>query len=315
MGGTAATIIAEAGVAADQLPAAVGRQLTAAAIGSEAELRSLRWELGEVVRALRGTGIRVVPLKGADFLLRNARAARGRKVSDLDLLIAPADLDRATAAFVATGWSMGDEPTGKSEGREHHLPVMIHKVRWTQLELHYQVVAEGGTIGLDVAALLAQATLQPDGVLALLSPEDTTLVTVAHFIRNKRFLSAFRDLFDLRQLVAEFTASDADFGSRLALRAERLGLEAALSRAARDSTALFGLLASPALVAWAGKQAPALAGGSPLVLIPDGATRPPFRTRLGRIGRMFARLRSTHPRGQALHAGWQLIAGGGASDE
>jgi hypothetical protein len=302
----AAARVATAGVGRDDVPAGIRRQFTAASISSEAQLRSLRWEINEVVRALHGRGIRAVALKGADYLIRGMRAAQGRTVNDLDLLVARTDVPEAQAAFEAAGWDLSATPV--IEGN-HQLPLMTHGQRLTQLELHYQLVAEGGAVGFDIAAVLNEATPLRDGVLALLRPEDTTLVCVAHFVRNSRSISAFRDLLDLRELVEEFTSKDAGFGTTLIARAERVGLGAALSRAVRDSTKLFGDVASPGLAAWARRRKPSLGGGSAMALVPDGCTVPSFGVRLSRVGRMFARMRSAYPPGKTLQVGWQVLFG------
>lgn len=307
----AAARLDAAGIGMTGLPPAVARQLTSAAISAEAEVRSVRWEIGEVVRVLRPVGVRVVLLKGGDYIQRGVLPARGRTVADLDLLVAIDDLEKVRTAVVDAGWEAAeDRPL---EGH-HQLPVMLHRKRLTQLELHYQLVAEGGAVAFDVAAVVSTAIPQSDGVLALLRPEDTTLVCVAHFIRNSRSISAFRDLLDLRELVEEFTAKDASFGATLIARAEQVGLGPALSRAVRDSTTLFGEVASPELAAWAKRRKPSLSGGSAMALIPDGCAVPTLGVRLSRVGRMFARMRSAYPPGKTLQVGYQVLFGKDASD-
>ncbi len=309
LAGAAAVRLEECGVPISALPPAVQRQLAAMQIASDAEVRSLRWELGEVTRALRGSGIKAVPLKGADYVLRGVRPGRGRKVADLDLLVRKADLTEAVALLRAAGW--GDSEHDPSKNDDHHLPMMIHTRRATHLELHFQLVAEGGAVSFDVDSVIDAAVLQPDGGLALLQPEDCVLVCVAHFIRNSRPFSAFRDLIDLRELVSEFSASRPDFGTALVVRAEAVGLGAALSRAVRDATDLFGEVSSAELAKWSRRRRPSLAGGSALVLVPDGHKRPTFATRLGRVGRMFARIRSAYPASKTLRAGSDVLFGSG----
>ncbi|MEP6589994.1 MAG: nucleotidyltransferase family protein [Gemmatimonadota bacterium] len=307
----AAVLVARAGLGRDDVPEGVRRQFLATSLDSDAQLRTLRWELGEVVRALSGRGIRAVPLKGADYLLRNGTPSLGRTVADLDILVAKADVAATTEALQLAGWGIGGEAV--QEGN-HQLPGFVHSERSTQLELHFQVVAEGGAVTFDVGQVISGAALQPDGVLAILQPADTVLVRTAHFIRNSRTTAAFRDLLDLRELVADFTATDPDFGATLIARAERVGLGAALSRAVRDSTTLFGPLAAAELNSWARRRRPSLGGGSALALIPDGATLPSFGVRLSRVGRMFARMRSAYPPGKTLQVGWQVLFGSEAKD-
>ncbi len=301
-----AALADRAGITAAHIPPGVRRQFYATSIDSDAQLRTLRWELGEVVRALRGLEVRVVPIKGADYLLRNATPALGRTVADLDILVSRNHLAKATAALEAAGWGMGGEAV--HEGN-HQYPGFVHSLRATQLELHFQVVAEGGAVSLDVESVIASAVPQPDGVLALLQPTDTVLVRVAHFIRNSRTVSAFRDLLDLRELVEGFREQDPQFGLALIARAELVGLGAALSRAVRDSTELFGEIDSPDLAAWARRRKPSLSGGSAMALVPDGCAVPSFGTRLRRVGRMFARMRSAYPPGKTLQVGLKVLQG------
>lgn len=302
----AAALVARAGLGRDDVPAGVLRQFAASTIASDAQLRSLKWEVNEAIRSLHGRGVRAVPLKGADYLIRGSTSALGRTVNDLDLLISPQHVAAAREGFIASGWEFGDAPIAEGQ---HQLPVVTHITRRTQLEIHFQLVAEGGSVGFDVASVLDSAGPLKDGVLALLRPSDTTLVCVAHFIRNSRSVSAFRDLLDLRELVADFVATDPSFGATLIARAEQVGLGAALSRAVRDSTTLFGNLAAPELNPWARGRKPSLGGGSAMALIPDGATRPSFGVRLSRVGRMFARMRSAYPPGKTLQVGLRVLSG------
>lgn len=302
----AAGLVARAGLGRNDVPAGVLRQFAASTIASDAQLRSLQWEVNEVIRSLHGKGIRAVLLKGADYLVRGVTPALGRTVNDLDLLVSRANIEATREAFLLAGWDFGDVPI--TDG-EHQLPVVTHLQRKTQLELHWQLVGEGGAVAFDVAAVIADAVPLADGVLALLRPEDTTLVCVAHFIRNSRPASAFRDLLDLRELVADFTSKDASFGTTLIARAEQVGLGAALSRAVRDSTELFGEIPSPELAAWAKRRRPSLSGGDVTALIPDGCALPSFGTRMSRVGRMFARMRSAYPPGKTLQVGLKVLQG------
>lgn len=301
-----AALVARAGLGRDDVPAGVLRQFAATTIASDAQLRSLKWEVNEAIRSLHGKGIRAVPLKGADYLIRGGKPALGRTVNDLDLLVAREHVEAAREAFNAAGWEFAIVPI--TDG-EHQLPLVTHLQRKTQLELHWQLVAEGGSVGFDIATVLKDAVALDDGVLALLCPEDSTLACVGHFIRNSRPFSAFRDLLDLRELIEDFTAKDAGFGATLVARAEQIGLGAALSRAVRDSSTLFGEVASPEVAAWARQRKPSFAGGSAMALVPDGCTVPSFGTRLSRVGRMFARMRSAYPPGKTLQVGLKVLQG------
>lgn len=302
----AAALVARAGLGRSDVPLGVLRQFAASTIASDAQLRSLRWEVNEVIRTLHGKGIRAVALKGADYLIRGATPALGRTVNDLDVLVAREHVEAAREAFMANGWDFAIVPVAEGQ---HQLPVVTHLQRKTQLELHWQLVAEGGTVGFNIATVLNEAAPLADGVLALLRPEDTVLVCVGHFIRNSRPTSAFRDLLDLRELIEDFTAKDPHFGATLIARAEQVGLGAALSRALRDSTSLFGEMPSLALDSWARHRKPSLGGGSVMALIPDGCTLPTFGTRLRRVGRMFARMRSAYPPGKTLQVGIKVLQG------
>jgi hypothetical protein len=311
LAGHAAALISSAGVPEDILPPAVRRQFASASLSSAAELQSLRWEMGEVAIALRGSGVKVVPLKGADYSLRSARPALGRNVADLDVLIAAEDLAVVRPRLQAAGWVDSNLPMRPGDV---HLPTLIHGLRTTQLEVHTGMVGEGGAVALDVSALLAEAKPVGDGTFAQLSSRDTVLISVAHFIRNKRPFSAFRDLLDLHELVDDFSRADPGFAGSLAERAVDVGLGRALSRAIRDSTELFGAFASSEIMDWASTHRPTAALASALVLVPDGANGVTFPTRMGRVGRMFAALRATRTRGRTIWAAWSLVSEGAVDD-
>jgi hypothetical protein len=91
------------GAVAGELAAAARAALTDAGAGAAARNTMLLHDLGRAQEALRAAGVRSVALKGAAVLAAPGAAVGMRHLSDVDLLVAPADLSRAAAALAGAG--------------------------------------------------------------------------------------------------------------------------------------------------------------------------------------------------------------------
>ena len=91
---------------AGNLPAALSEFLFSENLLSGARARRLLETLVETVRVLRAAGVEVVAIKGAALAFFHYPDPALRPMGDLDLLLRdPRDLERATAALVAAGWT------------------------------------------------------------------------------------------------------------------------------------------------------------------------------------------------------------------
>jgi hypothetical protein len=168
----------------------LGHPLAAA---SRAAHDRLRAHLAEALGALRG--IPVVALKGPLLGERLYPDPRARPSTDLDLLVAPAELDRAAAALATAGWRA---PTTRAEAwyRRHHHHLHLERAGAPVVELHFRAATAFGA-DLDAAPLLARARPHDSGALVL-APEDEWLYLAVH-AANHRF-ERLGWLYDLKLL-------------------------------------------------------------------------------------------------------------------
>ena len=102
-------------------------------------------------------GVRFVVLKGgALHALRLVRAAE-RPLSDVDLLLAPADGKRLHEELLGEGWTVFDAPVC-----EWHLPQLVHEA-WPALEIHDALdgITRDGTSWATFADLEEEGALEP----------------------------------------------------------------------------------------------------------------------------------------------------------
>ena len=78
--------------------------------GNLRRLERLHEELAAILAVMAGSGIQVMPLKGALLTTRRRDTAVPRPMADLDLLVRPADRDAATAALVGLGYLRRTDP-------------------------------------------------------------------------------------------------------------------------------------------------------------------------------------------------------------
>ncbi len=111
--------------------------------------------LDEALAALDAHAIRVVPLKGPALAERLYPDPSVRPSSDLDLLVAPGDLDRAAAALATLGYQPEAGPADRYH-RAHHHHIHLLRAQPPMIELHFRAYAGFGIV-VPADALLARA--------------------------------------------------------------------------------------------------------------------------------------------------------------
>ena len=195
---------------APTLPAAASAALRRAAEDAAARnallLRDAAWLQG----ALAAEGIPSVALKGTALLAAHYPGLAARHVADLDLLVAPADLTRASSLLRERlglfrprdlgyrGAPVPDRAPG------HHLPALLTPVG-TVLELH-QALPGHGRGAIDAEGVLARSRDAAHGgrTLRIPSPDDLLAIACQHVLAahgaDRRFRP--RHLCDLAVLTA-----------------------------------------------------------------------------------------------------------------
>jgi hypothetical protein len=225
-----------------KLPAKVLDQLEAARAVANGQARVARWEAYQVQRALKKTGVPVVLLKGAAYILAGLPPARGRLCADVDILVPCAQLAAVEAALLEHGWQFTKtDPYDQHFYRDwmHELPPLEHPERGTVLDVHHNIAPARGRRPIDAAALLAAAIPIPGMRLKVLAPADMVLHSAAHLLQDGELVKGLRDLTDLDDLLRHFSV-EPGFWDQLVDRARQLGLERPLYYACCQVQRLLG---------------------------------------------------------------------------
>jgi hypothetical protein len=226
-----------------QVPPAPRVHLEAARTLARAQADAVRREVAYIDRALAASGIPIVLLKGAAYLIAGLPAARGRVFSDIDILVPHGALGTVEAALMLHGWA-----TGKTTAYDqryyrrwmHELPPLRHISRQTWLDVHHAILPITARLKPDSAKLLAASRpVAGEPRLRVLAPVDMVLHSATHLFCNEDVGNSLRDLVDLDSLLREF-ASEEDFWTRLTVRAGELDLTRPLYYALRYAVRILG---------------------------------------------------------------------------
>ena len=186
-----------------QPPEEVRDFLTEIAGQNSARNARLRAALIDIGAALAELSAPPVVLKGGAFLLDDVAASRGvawRFMSDLDVLVAAADLPAASACLERLGYRAA-AADGEAPGA-HHAPPMISPCGTFSVELHTRLSDRAGAGPLP-DAMRADAVMAGHG-LWVPSPIDRLAHMIAHAQLHNRNAVVHRlvlkDILDLRVL-------------------------------------------------------------------------------------------------------------------
>jgi hypothetical protein len=282
--------LAEAAGVLPAVPPRVRARLESALEDVEQQHRLIRWEVIRLRRALSGTGIGLVLLKGAAYLHAGLPAARGRQFADVDILVPRESLRDVEVALLREGWEM-EELSAYDERyyREwsHELPPLSHPKRRVMLDVHHNILPPTGRLRPDPRLLLEAAVPVAGDGLRVLGPADMVLHSACHLLQSGEHEKSLRDLGDLDALMRQFGAAPS-FGDELAARAAALRLERPLFYALRFAALLFGTpipMATACAVQRAAPPAPVRAAMDRLFVAavePGPPGDPPSRARMAR---------------------------------
>jgi len=232
----------EAGVLA-AVPERARRRLGWARTVWERHLKAVDFELRQIGRALRETGLPVILLKGTAYAAAGLPAGAGRLFSDVDLLVPKERLADVESVLMLHGWAgthLDDYDQRYYREWMHELPPMQHMRRASVVDVHHTILPETAAVRPDPARLLAAARAIPgrEGLYTL-APCDMVLHSAVHLFSEGEYHHGLRDLFDLHRLLCHFGAAPG-FWAALPERARELELERPLCYALRYCTRLLG---------------------------------------------------------------------------
>lgn len=163
------------------LPPPVHAQAQMQRAFEQIEQGALYKALDAALVALHAAGVPSVALKGPVLAERIYPDPTQRISGDLDLLVAPGDLERATAALATTGYE-AEAHGGVAGFRKHAHHIYLQRPRSPTIELHFRLSTSFGTT-IPAAPFLERA--QPYLTLRgpetrVLAPEDEFLFLAVH---------------------------------------------------------------------------------------------------------------------------------------
>lgn len=176
-----------------------------------------------VVAILDAADVRVCVLKGPTLAARLYADPSTRPSMDVDLLVSPEDVERASLALESAGYD-GDSHTDRSYLLQHAHHLHFSKAEQPPIELHFRAYAGFGVV-MPAAALLDRATTYAAGGRTVLVPstEDEAMFLAVH-VAGHSFIRLLW-LYDLKLLIQQSPLLE---WQEVGTRAEALGVSRAV---------------------------------------------------------------------------------------
>ncbi len=241
-----------------QLPARVLDHFAAIRVFVSWRQQAARWEINRILAALQGSEVPLVLLKGSAYILADLPPARGRLLSDVDLLVPAASLEGVEKSLLVNGWV-----SVKLEGYDqryyrtwmHELPPLRHPERGLEVDIHHTISPLTSRLNPDPEKLVRDSIPLADGRLLVLQPVDMVLHSAVHLFYDGEFINGLRDLVDLADLFSYF-GKRAAFWDELVGRADMQDLMRPLFYATRYAHRLLGTDIPAAAMAGVGQGSP-----------------------------------------------------------
>lgn len=236
-----------------RIPLQVQPHLEAAAIIAAEHERRTRWECNRIQRALFDLpqqDFPVVLLKGAAYVIAGLPCARGRLVSDVDIMVPKACLSSVETVLHQHGWeSVKNSDYDDHYYRQwmHELPPLRHRLRGTVVDVHHTILPTTSRLNPDPDQLIAASRSLPGTPFRIFAPTDMVLHSAAHAFHDGELANPLRDLLDLHELLSYFDTHESDFWDTLPQRARQLHLDRPLFYGLRYAQRFLGT-SVPAIV-------------------------------------------------------------------
>lgn len=191
------------------------------------------FELDELARLLGERCTRLVLLKGGAYSRSGQAWARGRRSTDVDLLVRENELDTVAETLSSNGYVTDDELTERDQRYYrrwlHELPPLKHSYRLIEIDVHFRLLPLGDPKTFPVDDLIDRSVAIPSTKYYWLDPIHRVIhacTNLAHIGEARR---ALRDLWDTRFLVeGEYLTCPIDW-QQLGDEVRSLGLEREVS--------------------------------------------------------------------------------------
>jgi len=199
--------------------------------------RMLEFEMDRLERALEGSGIVPVLLKGAAYVATGAKAGEGRRVADIDILVGEDELEETEKLLSVAGWAFdlgvdNDYDLYYYRKYMHELPPLRHGLRRTIIDVHHSLLPRTSRIQIKNEKFREQAVVLKGRALKALQPVDLFIHSAVHSFADGSFDTPARSILELHYLLADLSEQD---------RTSILGRAASLGATMPVSTALWVL--------------------------------------------------------------------------
>ncbi|RMF67958.1 MAG: hypothetical protein D6740_11225 [Alphaproteobacteria bacterium] len=149
----------------------------------------------------------VVALKGAAYLIRGLKAARGRVAADVDLLVPEAAVDRASALLAELGYEVARDKDNPYDRRYyrlymHEIAPRRHPVRDVELDLHFRLLPRTHRHAFAMEPIWERVQLLTGTPYYGLADVDLFIHAAIHFLIDGEGREATRRLVELHDLLA-----------------------------------------------------------------------------------------------------------------
>jgi len=211
----------------EQVPDQPRKHLESSIVTAKKHSQAVQWEVTMIRKALAKTGLPVVLLKGAAYVMAELPSSRGRLFSDIDIIVPKKSLNEVEAALMLHGWvATHHDAYDQRYYREwmHELPPMQNINRATVIDVHHAILPETAHVHPDSKKLLeSAAALYGFDNLKTLAPCDMVLHSATHLFHEAELNNGLRDLVDIDHLLRHFS-NTSSFWSELVERALELEL-------------------------------------------------------------------------------------------
>jgi hypothetical protein len=191
----------------------LGDVLENARVRTAHDKRMLTFEAERIERALKGSGIKPVLLKGAAYVARGLRAGQGRRVSDIDILVEERHLAETEMLLREAGW-VGEAATAGEYDQAyyrrwmHELPPMRHKRRRTLVDVHHRLLPRTARLQPRHDLMMAAAKPIENSSLATFDAADRFIHSAIHIFADGAFETAPRSFIELYYLFDDLNAAE-----------------------------------------------------------------------------------------------------------
>lgn len=183
-----------------------------AALVDDLRMQQLGRRTAQSVASLRTAGVVPILLKGAALGARYDHSFRTRPMTDVDLLVRPADVPRAAESLLSAGWKVTENPVYLEMLKDaHHLPHFVDPaLPGLRLELHVSTMPADQPFGIDDEQFWTDAVAAPppfEGSLVP-SPEQLLLHVAIHYAWQHTLAFGAWRTFRAVQLLADDSSLD-----------------------------------------------------------------------------------------------------------